>query len=181
MMDYRLITSLAACAVVLAGTPATAQTTREKALAAAYPGTEIRSDRVFLTESQVRRAREISGGEVPSGLIARYVVVRDGKVIGRAYVDTHVVRTKNESLLIMLEGNGSVRRIEVTSFFEPPEYQAPRAWYDQYNGKELTGDLRLNRAIRPIAGASLTARATTEATRRVLAIDQVLRNAEGNK
>ena len=150
------------------------QITREEALGAIYPGAQIRADRIFLTESQRQQARATAGVDVPSSLIARYLAVRDGSVIGRAYVDTHVVRTKRESLLICLDQLGKVKRIEVTAFLEPPEYQAPRAWYDQYNGKSLSDDLRLHRAIRPIAGASLTAQATAEAVRRVMAIDRVL-------
>jgi hypothetical protein len=164
-----------------AAAPALGQISRESALAAIYPGTEIRADRVVLTEAQVKEAREISGVDVPSSLIARYTAVQDGKVIGRAYVDTHRVRTKNESLLIALDEIGRVKRVEVTAFLEPPEYQAARAWYDQYNGKALTADLRLHRAIRPVAGASLTAQATTDAVRRVLAIDQVLQKGQGKK
>jgi len=180
-MDLRPIIVLALCAGLLTAGPAQAQMSREKALTAVYPGAEIRSDRVFLSDTQLRRAREMSGVDVPSSLIARYVAVRDGKVVGRAYVDTHTVRTKNESLLIMLDENSRIKRIEVTAFLEPPEYQAPRAWYDQYNGKELTEELRLHRAVRPIAGASLTAKATTDATRRVLALDRILQNDQGNK
>jgi hypothetical protein len=180
-MNIHFIGATACFAVLLTAASATAQISREKALAAAYPEAEIRADSVFMTEQQMKQAREISGVELRSGLIARYVALREGRVIGRAYVDTHTVRTKNESLLIALDESGRVRRVEVTAFLEPPEYQAPRAWYDQYNGKDLTGDLRLHRAIRPIAGASLTAKATTDATRRVLAIDQVLRNEQGRK
>jgi hypothetical protein len=156
-----------------------AQITREQALAAVYPGAEIQAARIFLTDAQRREARNLSGVDVPNSLIARYVAMRDGRVVGRAYVDTHVVRTKNESLLICLDELGSVKRIEVTAFLEPPEYQGSRPWYDQYNGKTLNDDLRLHRAIRPIAGASLTAKATTDAARRVIAIDRVL--GEGGK
>ena len=160
--------------LLLAATPAAAQISRERALATIYPGAEIRSERVFLTAAQKQKANQIAGVDIPSSLIARYLAFRDGNVVGRAYVDTHTVRTKNESLLIALDESGRVKRIEVTAFLEPPEFQGPRAWYDQYNGKSLNDDLRLHRAIRPIAGASLTARATTDATRRVLALDQVL-------
>ena len=159
---------------LLTATSAFAQISREKALAAIYPGSELRADRVFLTEAQVRQARQMGEVAIPSSLIARYIAMRDGQVVGRAYVDTHTVRTKNESLLIALDAAGRVKRIEVTAFLEPPEYQATRTWYDQYNGKVLADDLRLHRAIRPLAGASLTAKATNEATRRVLALDQVL-------
>lgn len=160
-----------------AGVTARAQVTREEALAALFPGAQIEVQRVFLTEAQQGRAEELAGVEVGSLLIARYVVRRGEAVVGRAYVDTHVVRTKNESLLIALNPDGTVRRVEVTAFLEPPDYRAPEAWYAQYEGRSLTDDLNLERAIRPVAGASLTGRATTAAVRRVLAIDQILEGA----
>ena len=112
--------------------------------------------------------------DVPTALVARYVATKDGKVVGRAYVDTHVVRTKRESLLISLDPEGLVMRIDVTAFQEPPDYRAPDAWLRQFRGRALGDDLAVNRAIRPIAGATLTAREVTNAVRRVLAIDAVL-------
>ena len=57
--------------------------TREEALAAAYPSAEIEAERVFLTSEQVRKAAALSGSEVPSALVARYVARRDGAVVGR--------------------------------------------------------------------------------------------------
>jgi hypothetical protein len=44
--------------------------------------------------------------------VARYVATRDGKVIGRAYIDTHAVGTRQESLLIYLDATGQVLRID---------------------------------------------------------------------
>jgi electron transport complex protein RnfG len=151
------------------------QASREEVLQRVYPSATVQAERRFLTEDQMKRAAAVSGGEIPTALIARYIATSAGKVVGRAYVDTHVVRTKNESLLICLDETGKVKRVEVTAFLEPPEYQANSAWYGQFRDRTLTPDLNLNRAIRPIAGATLTATATTQAVRRVLAIDQVLR------
>jgi len=172
--------TLALAAVCALGTAqATAQDiTREEALAAVFPGAAIVAERVFLTGAQQAEAAALSGEEVPSALVARYVARRDGRVVGRAYIDTHVVRTKRESLLIALDADGRLRRIEVTAFLEPPEFRAPGAWLRQYEGRVLDDDLAVNRAIRPIAGATLTARASNAAARRVLAVDAVLR-AEG--
>ena len=64
-------------------------------------------------------------------------------------------------------------RIDVTAFLEPGEYRASDAWLRQYRDRVLDDDLGVNRAIRPIAGATLTARAINSAVRRVLAIDEV--------
>ena len=158
-----------------------AQISREEALAAAYPGAQLRAEQLFLTADQQRIVRDRAGADAPSALIARYIATRDGKVIGRAYVDTHTVRTKRESLLVSLDDQGRVMRIDVTAFLEPAEYKAPEAWLRQYRSRGLGDDLAVNRAIRPIAGATLTARATNTAVRRVLAVDDMLRVNGGSR
>jgi hypothetical protein len=164
----------------VAGSVAAAQggrITREEALAAVFPGAAVEAERVFLTEQQMTRIEEIAGAEVESALVARYVATVGENVMGRAYVDTHVVRTKRESLLVSLEADGAVRRIDVTAFLEPPDYLASELWLRQYDSRHLDDELALQRAIRPIAGATLTANAANTAVRRVLAIDQVLEAA----
>ena len=168
-----------ACAVwlALAAGAASAQSgvvSREEALAAVFPGAALDTDRIFLTDGQVERIAALSRAEVPSKIYARYVATRGGEVVGRAYVDTHVVRTKRESLLVSLEADGRVRRIDVTAFLEPPEYLPSDPWRRQYYDKPLSDDLTLQRSIRPIAGATLTTGAVNAAVRRVLALDSVL-------
>ena len=161
----------------LASSSAAAQVgliTRDEALAAVFPGAEVEAERVFLTADQIHRAAVLAGGAAPRALVARYVARRGREIVGRAYVDTHVVRTKRQSLLISLDSSGRVQRIDVTAFLEPPEYQAPERWLQQYDQQPLGDDLTLQRAIRPIAGATLTVIAANAAVRRVLAIDHVL-------
>src|SRR5687767_4764914 len=97
--------------------------TRDEALAEVYPGAAVRAEQLFLTAAQQQAVRTRSGGEITTALVARYVASRDGHVVGYAYVDTHTVRTKKESLLISLDADGSVLRIDVTAFHEPREYQ----------------------------------------------------------
>ena len=147
---------------------------REEALAHVYPGADTRAERIFLTPAQVTEVAKRAGTDPASALVARYVATRGGQVVGRAYVDTHIVRTKRESLLVALDAAGRVIRVDVTAFLEPAEFRAPAPWLGQYSGRALDDDLAVNRAIRPIAGATLTARAANNAVRRVLAIDELL-------
>ena len=148
--------------------------TREEALASAFPDASVADERIFLTDEQAERIEAISRVDLSGKLYARYVVSRNGMVVGRAYIDTHQVRTKKESLLVSLDASGRVQRIDVTVFLEPPEYIAGPSWMRQFYDKPLDGDLAIQRAIRPIAGATLTAYAISEAIRRVMAMDQVL-------
>ena len=166
-------------AAVLVAVQAFAQITRDDALAAVYPGATVRTEQVFLTPPQQKQAGMNADAAMTTALVARYIATKDGKVVGRAYIDTHIVRTKRESLLISLDAQRRVMRVDVTAFLEPSEFRAPAPWLRQYGGRALDGDLSVNRAIRPIAGATLTARAVNDAVRRVLAIDEVLATAGG--
>jgi len=167
---------------ILAAGAASAQSglvSREEALSEVFPGAAIDGDRVYLSDAQAERIADLSRGDVNTKIIARYVATAGGTVVGRAYVDTHVVRTKRASLLISLEADGRVRRIDVTAFLEPPEYIPSERWRNQYLEKPLDDDLAIQRAIRPIAGATLTTRSVNEAVRRILALDRVLQAGSG--
>ena len=77
--------------------------------------------------------------------------------------------------MVLVDATGAIARIEVMSFGEPEEYLPRPHWYAQFSGRKLDDELSLKRGVRPISGATLTARATTEAARRVLALHRVLR------
>ena len=110
-----------------------------------------------------------------------YHATRNGKDAGTAYFDSHVVRTLPETLMVVVDPQGKVTRVEVLAFAEPEDYLPPGAWYGQFLGQGLSDDLALGHRIRSVTGASLTARATTEAVRRVLAIHQVLQARTGGE
>jgi len=168
---------VAMAALTLVPQDAVGQISREEALGLVYPAAEIRAERVFLTEDEQQRAEALAGAPLSTQLVARYVAARGSAVVGRAYVDTHTIRSKRETLLVSLDASGAVIRVDVTAFLEPAEYLAPGVWLEQYRSQRLSDELRLQRAIRPLAGATLTARATNQAVRRILAIDQVLERA----
>jgi len=164
-------------AVLFAGGAAwaTVLITVEEALELAFPDAAIERQTLFLSDEQRDRVAEDSGAEVSSSIATRFVARDgDGVVRGWAYLDTHRVRTLPETVMVVLDADGRVRRVEVVTFREPLEYMPRRGWYEQYEGQELDDDLALKRDIRPVTGATLTARATTEAVRRALALHAVM-------
>ncbi len=150
---------------------------REEALALAFPGATIERRTIYLDEAQLARAAELTGQPIASALVVAYEATGAGRRVGTAYFDSHAVRTLPETLMVALDAEGKVRRVEVLAFDEPAEYLPRPAWYEQFTGRELTPELALKRGIRGVTGASLTARATTEAVRRVLAVHRVVSGA----
>jgi hypothetical protein len=148
--------------------------TQEEALKLAFPGAAVERRTIFLTDAEALEAAALAGGPRPSALAVAYVATKDGRLAGTAYFDTHVVRTQPETLMVVVTPAGTIARIEVLSFAEPEEYLPREHWYAQFPGKALNDELAMKRGIRPVSGATLTARATTEAARRALALHRVL-------
>ncbi len=149
--------------------------TQEQALVSAFPAqATVARQAVFLTKAQLDDARRESGVAFDGQLVIRYVATDAGKILGYAYFDTHRVRTLPETVMIVVTPDGRVDHIEILSFDEPADYFPKRRWIDQIHGHKLDADLSLNRAIRPLSGASLTAQAIVNASRKILAIHKVI-------
>ena len=155
--------------------------TVDEVLAAAFPDAEVHRESIFLTDDQISAVERSAGDRPRSALVTRFRADRGGNAVGWAYLDTHLVRTLPETLVVLVGAEGAIIAIEVVAFREPTDYLPPGSWYRQFDGRRLDDDLELKRAIRPITGATLTALATTAATRRVLAIHTVVEPDGGGR
>ena len=112
--------------------------------------------------------------EIRLSVVTYYLATLNGAPTGVAYFDAHRVRTLPEVVMFVVGPDGRIKRSEVLRFSEPPEYKAPEKWRKQLEGKALEPDLSLKRGIVNLTGATLTAKALTDAARRVLALHAVI-------
>jgi Na+-translocating ferredoxin:NAD+ oxidoreductase RnfG subunit len=154
---------------------ATVYHSRTEALELAFPGADrIESETHILTEKQVARIQQASRGEIESKLVKVYKGMKGDEVLGYAFIDTHTVRTMPEAFMVVLSPDGVVRSLRVLAFYEPREYQPNDRWYEQFEHKTSGQRLRVGGDIHGIAGATLSARATTRGVRRALAFYEIL-------
>ena len=152
--------------------------TQEQALRLAFPapaGIERRT--AFLSEEELAEVNRLSdpAGKTERAVVSYYVGNAGNRPLGAAYFDAHRVRTLQEVLMVVVDPEGLVSRIEVLGFAEPPEYMAPDGWLELFRGRGL-GKATSPRGGIPIStGATLTAHATSDAVRRSLALHQVIR------
>lgn len=175
----RLRAAVLAAVLLLGGTDASAKLflSQPQALELAFgAGAMVERQNHFLTPAQITRARQLAGPgvHVEDALLTRYVGKKDGRLLGTAYFDTHRVRTLPETLMIVVSPEGAIIRVDVLTFGEPEDYLPRPAWYGQFQGRPLDRELQVSRAIHGVTGATLSARAATEAVRRTLALHQVL-------
>lgn len=168
---------LGLAASLLAAVPAQARVllSQKEALAIAFPaGTPVERRTAFLTDVQARTAEETSGTKLASKVWTYYISRSTTGVERTAYFESHVVRTMNETFMVVVGPDGAVDSVEILSFAEPDEYLPAKRWLGQFAGRKLDEELMLRRGLRNITGASLTSDAVTRGVRRILAVHRAL-------
>lgn len=159
----------AIAAPLLGGLPTT-----EQALQSAFPGATLTRKEHWLTEAQAEQAKALAGTALSGLWQVAYEARKDGRLLGVAFLDTHRVRTLQETAVVAISPEGRILRVEVIAFREPMDYMAKEGWIRQFDGKSLDPQLTLKGSIRPLSGCTLTAHALTDAARRALALHKVL-------
>ncbi len=162
-------------AVFTASGPAEAKSllTLEQALKETFSGQRIQEEALFLSDDQVRRIEKTARARQESRVLTRYTAFQEQKIAGYAYIDTHVVRTMPETLLVVLNPDGSIREVLILAFAEPDDYRPRPRWLKTLRGRDLGSDLWPGRGVPKVTGATLTVQAISDAVRRLLALHQV--------
>lgn len=182
MINAPAISRAAACAATVAcllGLPSSGDAKvyhgKQEALKLAFPRADsVKPRHLFIKPAQLAAINRRCDRPIKSKLLTTYVGRKGGRVLGYAFIDTHVVRTLPETFMVVLSPRGVIRAIHVLAFREPPEYKPAAGWLKQFKGKRLSPGLRIRRDIAGIAGSTLSAHAVTRATRKILVLYDVL-------
>jgi hypothetical protein len=161
-----------AAATILCGAAAHAQAPAGGApevLRAAFPDADgFDSDDVLLTDEMAARLDDLARARIRERMVTFYTARRGQVSLGHAVVQSHVVRTKRETLLVAFEPDGRLRKLVVISFLEPPEYKPTERWLAQFAGKGTGDRLAVGDDLAPITGATLSARGVADQSRWLL-------------
>ncbi|MCY3986474.1 MAG: FMN-binding protein [Candidatus Dadabacteria bacterium] len=149
--------------------------TKGKALELVFPeAEEIEKRHLFLTKRQAERVRAMAKVEVDSRLYTFYIAKSDGKETGYAVIDTHTLRTLTETVMFVINPDGTLRHAETLAFFEPTDYMPSGKWINLFLGKTSMDKMKLGKAVPNITGATISAESFSRATRRVLSVYRIM-------
>ncbi|MEE2940838.1 MAG: FMN-binding protein [Planctomycetota bacterium] len=173
-----LLAALVAASLLVLASPAPAEKKKpsliDVAVAKAFPGAKIERVCVRLSEAERKKVGKLASQRAPKkSTTFAYVARKEGKVVGTAFFDSHIVRTKRETLMVVVTPEGKVSGVETIVFQEPPEWLAQDAFYESLSGRGQGRALILGRGLDGTTGATLTCRAVADASRRVLALHEV--------
>jgi hypothetical protein len=145
-------------------------------LRAAFPDAErFEATDVLLSDEMARKLDDLARSKIPERMVTFYAARKGDAVLGYAVLQSHVVRTKRETLMLAFEPDGRIRRIVVVSFLEPPEYKPSERWLAQFSGKGAIDRLSVGDDLAPISGSTLSARGVAEQSRWLLQALQMAR------
>ena len=140
---------------------------KAEALQLAFPrAEEIKTVNLYLTEEEMKEVTRASGAPVDSALYTIYIGKKGDKVLGYAAIEAATVRTLPETVMVVMNPDGSVGFVEILAFFEPEEYKPSKRWLDQFHGERLGPSLRVGGDIQGLTGATLSAQAITRQVRK---------------
>ncbi|MCA9540250.1 MAG: FMN-binding protein [Myxococcales bacterium] len=140
------------------------------ALEAVFPGASVEQVNLYLSDADEAAIATAAGEPWPTRLANMYVGRAGEAIVGYAFIDTHQVRSLNETLMVVLSPEGEVKQVVVLAFHEPEEYLASPRWLMQFVGRALDASLKVQSGVDGLSGATLTARAVTASVRRVLGL-----------
>ena len=135
--------------------------TYQKLLTQTYKNCALKKENVFLTKAQLNKAQKNFDYKI-SSLLLRY---KNPCNQSRIYIDSHIVRTLNETVLIEVK-NQRVQKLEIASFMEPKEYLPPKKWIALLVEK--------GQKVDALTGATLSQNALKRVVQKYIIIDNIL-------
>lgn len=161
--------------LLAAGVKAAVLISPEEAMKLAFgEETAVTKKSRMLSAAQLKQVAQIAA-EKPGGKIYRvYVAEAAGRRAGVGILLSRKVRTKNAAVLYMIAPEGTMKRIEIVAFNEPPEYLPGPEYLGHFEGRRAGERLQVGDTVPMLSGATLSARTVTDGARLALALYAVL-------
>lgn len=134
---------------------------------------------LFPDEKETAAIQAIAKTPLESGMFTFYVGKENGKITAYAAIESNTVRTKPETLMIVLTPEGELQNVFTLAFHEPPEYQPSEQWYQKLIKLPLA-DLELNKGVDGVSGATLSTRSALISIRKVMAFHRIMIQHKAN-
>lgn len=172
-MNLMLVLAICSSQLLFANSLVQSKTPFEDYIKRGFADCKLDKDNLFLEKSQLKHAQKLSKTTGHNALGLRFKITCKNKQPIFAYIDSHIVRTLNETLVVYIQGE-SILKTEIFHFLEPQEYKPPKLWLKQFEGKKLNDELKVYGEIDGLSGSTLSVRAVTYSARRMLALHQAL-------
>ncbi|WP_457747445.1 FMN-binding protein [Sulfurimonas sp.] len=124
---------------------------------------------ILLKKSEFNAVQNEAHVKLHTKIYRIYTAKKNNKIVAYGVLISRQVRSKNVVALYIIK-DSLLKNIEIIAFNEPLEYLTPKEWRSQFKEKSTDAMLHLSRDIPTVTGATLSARALTDASRIAFAV-----------
>jgi Na+-translocating ferredoxin:NAD+ oxidoreductase RnfG subunit len=125
----------------------------------------LKKKNILLKNKQAKKIQDSAKVKLSTKIYRIFSASKDSKILGYGILVNEKVRSKNAVIMYHILSDSTLNSIEIIAFNEPLEYIPSKTWNEQFNKTKTDKMLRLSRDIPTISGATLSARAITDASR----------------
>lgn len=136
---------------------------------------QIVEKRKVLKKKEIKKIQKLAKVKMKTRRVFIYDIKQDKKSIGYGVQITQRIRTKNATVLYLIDQNRDIKAVEVLSFKEPDTYKPNIKWQKNLLDKNLDDHLSVGDDIPIITGATVSVKSITESARIALSIIKLFR------
>ena len=120
---------------------------------------------ILLSKQKAKLIEQKTKSRLKSKIFRIFKATKESQLLGYGILINQQVRSKNTAVLYFISNDSMLKAIEIIAFNEPMEYLPSKKWNEQFNNTKTTKMLQVSKNIPTISGATLSAKAITDASR----------------
>lgn len=135
---------------------------------------EVVKEKHELTAAQIAPLQQQLGYPLTKKTYIFYLGKTKNYIDGYALIDDEIGKTEPITFVTKINLDGKIEQVEIMIYRETHGHEVTRSRFlNQFKGKQLSNELRINKDIKYITGATLSSNALVKGTRRALTLWQL--------
>ena len=128
---------------------------------------DVTKEKVYLTPTFLKKLEEAAKSKFESKIYTVYEAKSGGKLMMSGILETHILRSRTQTLFLVFDRKGKIVSTQVLAFYEPEEYIMSPKWFDQFKNKTIMDKMQPGIDLAKVSGSTISYNETAAAIRRM--------------
>jgi hypothetical protein len=137
---------------------------------------DVSKEKVYLTPTLLKKLEEVAKSKFESKIYSVYEAKSAGKLMMSGILETHLLRSRTQTLFLIFDRKGKIVSTQVLAFYEPKEYIMSPKWFDQFKNKTIKDKMQPGVDLVKVSGSTISYNETAAAIRRMTTLYNYIYN-----
>ena len=137
---------------------------------------DVSKEKIFLTTSVVKELEQVARSKFISKIYSVYEAKSNGRRMMSGILETHLLRSRTQTLFVIFDNKGRVVTTQVLAFYEPEEYIMSPKWFAQFKSKTINDKMEPGDDLAKVSGSTISYNETASAVRRMTTLYNYIYN-----